>query len=58
MTGISGFDDPQTRVVSATYDDITVIDVYVPNGQSVGSDKFVYKLEMAGSFDALYRKSP
>ena len=44
-TGISGFKDPQTRVVSATYDGITVIDIYVPNGQSVGSDKFVYKLE-------------
>ena len=44
-TGISGFKDPQARVVSATYDGITVIDIYVPNGQSVRSDKFVYKLE-------------
>ncbi len=44
-TGISGYKDPQTRVVSTIYDGITVIDIYVPNGQSVGSDKFVYKLE-------------
>lgn len=44
-TGIRGFDDPQRRVIAATYGEVRVYDVYVPNGQSVGSDKFEYKLD-------------
>ena len=43
--GIIGFDDPQTRVVSTTHEDIRVVNVYVPNGQAVGSEKFAYKLD-------------
>ena len=42
---LPGYDDPQKRVVAATYRDIRAINVYVPNGQTVGSDKFEYKLE-------------
>ena len=56
-TGKSDYKDPQTRVVSATYDDITVIDIYVPNGQSVGSDKFVYKLEWLDHLTRYIKKS-
>ena len=43
--GIAGFDDPQTRVISTTHDGIRVVNVYVPNGQAVGTEKFLYKLE-------------
>ncbi len=43
-TGIPDFDDEQRRVIAATYGDTRVINVYVPNGQSVGSDKYRYKL--------------
>ena len=39
-----GFDDPQRRVLAASIAGVRVIDLYVPNGQSVGSDKFHYKL--------------
>ena len=42
--GIPGFQDDQRRVLSATVEDVRVVCVYVPNGQSVGSDKFQYKL--------------
>ena len=56
-TGISGYKDPQTRVVSATYEGITVMDIYVPNGQSVGSDKFVYKLEWLDHLTGYIEKS-
>jgi exodeoxyribonuclease-3 len=42
--GISDYVDDQRRVIAATYGDVRVINVYVPNGQSVGSDKFRYKL--------------
>jgi exodeoxyribonuclease III len=44
-TGIPGLDDPQRRVIAATVGGLRVINVYVPNGQAVGSDKFVYKLD-------------
>ncbi len=39
-----GLDDPQRRVLAATVGAARVINLYVPNGQSVGSDKFLYKL--------------
>lgn len=44
VSGIPGFDDEQRRVLAATVSGVRVIDVYVPNGQTVGSDKFAYKL--------------
>ena len=43
--GIPGFEDPQSRVIAATAGDTRVIDLYVPNGQAVGSDKYAYKLD-------------
>ena len=45
QTGIPGFDDEQKRVIAATFGDIRVVDVYIPNGQSVDSDKYRYKLD-------------
>jgi exodeoxyribonuclease III len=44
VAGIPGFEDEQRRVLAATIGAVRVIDVYVPNGQTVGSDKFEYKL--------------
>ncbi len=41
---IPGLDDPQRRIIGASFDDVRVIDLYVPNGQSVDSDKYAYKL--------------
>ena len=38
------FDDPQRRVLAATIGDVRVINLYVPNGSEVGSDKYDYKL--------------
>jgi exodeoxyribonuclease-3 len=37
-------DDPQRRVLAATIDGVRVLNLYVPNGQSVGSEKYEYKL--------------
>ena len=42
--GIPGFDDEQKRVIAATIAGIRVVNLYVVNGQSVGSDKYHYKL--------------
>jgi exodeoxyribonuclease-3 len=41
---IPGFDDPQRRVLAATIGDLRVVDLYVVNGQEVGSEKYSYKL--------------
>ncbi len=38
------FEDEQQRIISATIDGMRVICAYIPNGQSVGSDKYAYKL--------------
>ena len=38
------FEDEQRRVLAATVGEYRVIDLYVPNGQTVDSDKYVYKL--------------
>jgi exodeoxyribonuclease-3 len=43
-TGIPGDDDPQRRVIAATIGGVRLINVYVPNGQEVGSEKYAYKL--------------
>ena len=39
-----GYDDPQRRILAASIGGVRVVDLYVPNGQSVGSDKYFYKL--------------
>ncbi len=44
VVDIPGFDDDHKRVISATVNGVRVVGVYVPNGQSVGSDKYAYKL--------------
>ncbi len=44
VAGIPGLDDPQKRVLSAVYDDVRVICIYVPNGEKIGSEKYQYKL--------------
>jgi exodeoxyribonuclease-3 len=44
LKGIPDYGDEQARVIAATVRGVRVIDVYVPNGQAVGSDKYAYKL--------------
>lgn len=45
LTDIPGLMDPQRRVLAATVGDLRVLNLYVPNGSSVGSDKYAYKLD-------------
>ena len=44
ITDIPGLDDPQRRILGATIGDLRVLNLYVVNGQTVGSDKYDYKL--------------
>ncbi|MBV8803023.1 MAG: exodeoxyribonuclease III [Gammaproteobacteria bacterium] len=44
-TDILDFADPQRRVLAVTINNLRVINLYVPNGQTPLSDKYHYKLE-------------
>jgi len=44
VTDIPGLDDPQRRILIATVGDMRVVNLYVVNGQAVGSEKYAYKL--------------
>lgn len=44
VTDIPDLSDPQRRILAATIGDIRLINLYVPNGSEVGSDKYNYKL--------------
>ena len=49
VRNIPGYEDPQQRVLALTFPspegDVRVVCAYCPNGQSVGSDKYAYKLD-------------
>lgn len=45
---LPGVDDPQRRVLAATFERLRLINLYVPNGGSVGSEAYTYKLDWLG----------
>lgn len=50
VLNIPNHGDEQKRVIVATIDDVRLVCAYVPNGQSVGSDKYQYKLAWLEAF--------
>jgi exodeoxyribonuclease-3 len=44
VTDFPDLDDPQRRILASTINGIRVINLYIPNGSEVGSDKYEYKL--------------
>ncbi len=42
--GIPGFDDEQKRAIAATVGGVRIVNLYVVNGQDVGTEKYDYKL--------------
>ncbi len=44
VTDLPDFNDPQRRVLAATVDGVRILNLYAPNGSSVGSEKYQYKL--------------
>lgn len=45
ITDLPGIEDPQRRVLGVTVDGVRFINLYVPNGKAVDSDKYGYKLD-------------
>ena len=54
---IAGYEDHQKRVIAATIDGVRVVCVYIPNGQSVDSDKFQYKLQWLTALQGYMRET-
>ena len=44
VTDFPSFADPQRRILATTVGDVRVVNLYVPNGSEVGSEKYDYKL--------------
>ena len=44
VTDFPDLDDPQRRILATTIGDVRVVDLYIPNGSEVGSEKYEYKL--------------
>jgi exodeoxyribonuclease-3 len=53
--------DAQSRLIATTVGDINIVDVYIPNGQMVGSEKYAFKLDwmnrLRSFFDTNYDKN-
>lgn len=45
VTDPPGLDDHQRRVLAVTVGGVRIVDLYVPNGSEVGSEKYAYKLD-------------
>lgn len=51
----------QARLITTSFNGINIVNVYIPNGQAVGSEKFVFKLgwmrHLREFFDATYNNT-
>lgn len=56
QTDIPGLVDPQRRILAASIGDIRVINLYVPNGAAVDTDKYAYKLDWLTHVTAFIRE--
>lgn len=54
--GIPDFSDDPKRVIAATINGMRVISIYAPNGQSLESDKYAYKLRWYAALASWLRK--
>jgi exodeoxyribonuclease-3 len=52
VVGLPGYADQQKRLLSATLGGLRVTSAYVPNGQSLDSDKYAYKLRWLDALQA------
>jgi len=50
--GLPNFEDLQKRMIAATVNGVRVVCVYIPNGESVDSDKYQYKLVWLAALQA------
>lgn len=51
-----GGDETHSRFIAATVDGIRLFNVYVPNGQAPGTDKYTFKIEWMARLDRYLRR--
>lgn len=56
LTGIPGFADAQKRVLAASVGGLRIVCLYVPNGESIESDRYRYKLDWLAAANAWLKK--
>lgn len=56
ITDIPELDDHQRRILMATINNVRVINLYVPNGASVNSEKYFYKLNWLEKLTAFIKQ--
>jgi len=56
VTDIPGLDDPQRRVLGATFGNLRFLNLYIPNGSEIGSEKYGYKLDWIERLMAYFEK--
>jgi len=44
VTDFPDLNDPQRRILASTVGDVRIVNLYIPNGSEVGSEKYQYKL--------------
>ena len=44
VTDFPDLDDPQRRILASTVNNVRIVDLYIPKGSEVGSEKYEYKL--------------
>ena len=63
VTDLPDFEDPQRRYIAGDYpindngDTLRIVNVYVPNGQALDSDKFIYKRAWFAKLQAAMRNT-
>jgi exodeoxyribonuclease-3 len=55
-TGLETFNDSQRRVLAANTGSVRVVNLYVPNGESVDSEKYLYKLNWLAALGVELRR--
>jgi exodeoxyribonuclease III len=58
VRGLPDAEDPQARGIAATIDGVRILNLYVVNGQAVGTDKYAYKLDWLRKLHALVESWP
>jgi exodeoxyribonuclease-3 len=56
VTDVPGLDDPQRRILGATIAATRILNLYVVNGQEVGSEKYAHKLQWLDRVTAYIRE--
>lgn len=50
IVDLPDFQDPARRLMAIDFENIRIINVYIPNGEAPGSDKYQYKLRWLSAF--------